>query len=70
MIWRNQLPRWLSGKEYAYNARVAGLISGWGGSPREGNSNLLSLLAWEIPWTEEIGRLPSMEWQSLTPLSN
>ena len=22
-----------------------------------------SILAWEIPWTEESGRLQSMEWQ-------
>ena len=41
MIWRNKLPRWLSGKEYACNAKVTGLISGWGGSPKEGNSHLL-----------------------------
>ena len=29
-----------------------------------------SILAWEIPWTEEMGRLQSMEWQSQTLLSN
>ena len=29
-----------------------------------------SLLAWEIPWTEEPGGLQSMESQSQTPLSN
>ena len=30
-----------------------------------------SILAWRIPWTEEPGGLPSMEWQkSGTPLSD
>ena len=30
-----------------------------------------SILAWEIPWTEELGKLQSMEWQkSWTQLSN
>ena len=28
-----------------------------------------SVLAWEIPWTEEPGRLQSMGLQSWTPLS-
>ena len=30
-----------------------------------GNGNLLSILAWEIPWTEELGRLQSMGLQEL-----
>ena len=29
-----------------------------------------SILAWEIPWTEEIGRLPFMGSQRQTRLSN
>ena len=29
-----------------------------------------STLAWKTPWTEELGRLQSMELQSLTQLSN
>ena len=32
-------------------------ISGWGRSPGEGKGYPLSILAWEIPWTEEPGRL-------------
>ena len=32
-------------------------ILGWGGSLGEGNGNPLSNLAWEIPQTEEPGRL-------------
>ena len=33
------LPRWLSGKESAYNAADAGWIPRSGRSPREGNGN-------------------------------
>ena len=39
--------------------------------PGEGNGNPLSILAWEIPWTEEPGGLQSMESQkSWTQLSD
>ena len=37
-----------------------GLIPGLGRSPRGGNGNPLHILAWEIPWTEELGGLKSM----------
>ena len=40
------------------NAGDMGLISGLGRSPREGNGNPLSILAWRIPGTEE----PGGEW--------
>ena len=59
------LPRWLSGKESACNARDAGdsgLIPGLGRSPGEGNGNFSSI-AWRIPWTEEPGGLQSMVLQ-------
>ena len=53
------------------NAGDAGLIPGLGRSPEEGNGNHSSILAWEIPWTEEPGRLQSMRPQkSWTQLSN
>ena len=46
------------------NAGDIGLIPDMGRSPGEGNGNLLryfpGFLAWEIPWTEEPGRLQSM----------
>ena len=29
-----------------------------------------NILAWEIPWTEQLGGLHSMAWQSQTGLSN
>ena len=35
-------------------------IPGLGRSPGEGNGNPLSILAWEIPWTENPGRLQAM----------
>jgi len=36
------------------------LIPGLGRFPRGGNGNPPYILAWEIPWTEESGRLQSM----------
>ena len=39
------------------------LIPGSGRSPGEGNGNYSSILAWEIPWTEEPGGLQSMRLQ-------
>ena len=51
------LPWWLSGKESsACNAGDVGLTPGLGRSPEEGNGNHSSMLAWEIPRTEEPGR--------------
>ena len=44
----------------ARDSRNSGLIPGSGRSPGEGNDNLSSTLAWEIPWTEEPGGLQSM----------
>ena len=38
------------------NAGDAGLIPGLGRSPGEENGNLLRILAWKIPWTEESSR--------------
>ena len=54
------LPRWFSGKESAANTGNVGLIPGSGGSPGEGMAMHSSVLGWEIPWTEELGRLWSM----------
>ena len=50
------IPKWLSGKESTCNADV-GSIPELGRSPVEGNGNPSSILAWEIPWTEEPGEL-------------
>ena len=44
-------------KASAYNAGDPSLIPGSGRSPREGNGNHSSILAWKIPWTGESGRL-------------
>ena len=38
----------------------ADLIPESGRSPGEGKGNHSSVLAWEIPWTEELGRLQSI----------
>ena len=56
------LPQWVSGKESACNAGDLGSIPGSGRSSGEGNATHSSTLAWEIPWTEELGGLQSMGW--------
>ena len=43
--------------------RDVGLIPGSGRSPGGGHTTHSSVLAWRIPWTEEPGRLQSMESQ-------
>ena len=50
------------------NAEDVGLIPGLGRSPGGGNGNPLQYPVWEIPWTEEPGRLQSMASQSRTRL--
>ena len=42
-------------KNESANAGDAGSISGLGRSPGEGMATHFSILAWEIPWTEEPG---------------
>ena len=44
------------------NVEVMGVIPGPGGSPRERNAAYSSILAWEMPWTEETGVPLSMGW--------
>ena len=43
-------------KNLSGNARGTSLIPESGKSPGEGNGTHYSILAWEIPWTEEPGR--------------
>ena len=52
------------------NARDTDLIPDLGRSPGEGNGTHSSVLAWEIPWTEEPIGLQSTGMQSQTELSN
>ena len=61
-----------SGKEptcQCRKSRHTGWDPGLGRSPGERNSNAFSIFAWEIPWTEEPGRLQVMGSQSQTKLS-
>ena len=53
-----RFPGGAGGRESAYNAGDLGLIPGSGRSPGEVIHS--SILAWEIPWTEEPGGLQSM----------
>ena len=52
-------------KNPADNAGDTDSIPGLGRSPGEGNVTHSSIFAWEIPWTEELGRLQSMGSRSL-----
>ena len=51
------------GKESAYHAGDLGSISGLGRSLEKGMATHSSILTYRIPWTEEPGRLQSMESQ-------
>ena len=57
------LPCWLSGKEFTCQAGDMGLIHGSGRFLVKEMATHSSILAWEIPWTEEPGRLQSMGLQ-------
>ena len=48
------------------NTGDKGLMLGLGRSPGKRNATHSSILAWEIPWTEEPGELQSMGSQSPT----
>ena len=67
--WTEILPRGFPGGSAVKNppdyAGEMGLIPAWGGSPREGNGNPSSVFAREISWTEEPGRLESVESQEV-----
>ena len=55
-------PGGASGKEPSYQCRRyrdASLIPGWEGPLEKETGNYSSILSWEIPWTEELGRLQS-----------
>ena len=56
----NRIPDGFILKTLPAKAGDMGLILGLGRFPGEGNGYLSSILAWEIPWTEEPGRLQSM----------
>ena len=57
------VPGGSDGKESTCNAGDAGWIPGSRRSPGGEMATHSSILAWRIPWTEELGRLQSMESQ-------
>ena len=63
LMFKACFPGGSDGKESACNAGHWGSIPGLGRSPGGGNGNHSSILAWRIPWTEELVRLQSMESQ-------
>ena len=54
-----------TGKEYAYSAGDPNSIPGSGRSPEKGMATHSSILAWRMPWTEELDGLQSMGSQSV-----
>ena len=58
------------GKESAFNAGGTGLILGSGRSSGGGNNYHSSVLACEIPWTEEPGGLQFGDAESQTQLNS
>ena len=52
-------------KNLSANAGDVGLIPGSGRSPGEGMTTHSSILAWEIPRTEEPGGGGGQEWQGV-----
>ena len=58
-LQRMGFPGGSEGKESACSAGDLGFIPGWGRSPGGGSGNQSSVLAREVPWTEEPGGLQS-----------
>ena len=52
------LPQWLSSKESTCNAGDAVLIPWSARSPEQVMATHSSILAWKIPWREELGYSP------------
>ena len=59
----HSIPRWLSGKEYAYNAGDGVRSLGQEDLLKKEMAAHSSILAWEIPWIKGPGRLQSMRSQ-------
>ena len=53
------------GKESACDVGDLGSVLGWKDPLEKGMATHSIILAWRIPWTEELGRLQSMESQRL-----
>ena len=59
-MYSNGFPFGSAGKNPPTNAEDISLIPGSGRSPGVETTTHASVLAWEIPWTEEPGRLQTM----------
>ena len=60
------LLQWCSGKESTCNVADLGLTLGWEDPLEKGMATHSTILAWEIPQTEEVGGRQYMESQSWT----
>ena len=59
-VYQSQLPCGSDSKESTCNVGDLGSIPGSGRSAGEGNATHSSILAWKIPWMEELGGLQPM----------
>ena len=60
--WATGFPGGSESKQPACNAGDLGSIPGLGKPLEKKMATHSSILGWEIPWTEKLGRLQSMEW--------
>ena len=60
MLGYGRLLWWLSSEESTCNAGDTGLIPGSGRSLEDKKATDSSILAWEMPWTEDPGGLQSI----------
>ena len=62
-LWELGFPVGPDGKESVFNTGYLGLIPGKKDSLEKKMATHSSILAWTIPWTEDVGGLQSMETQ-------
>ena len=67
---RHRLPWWLRGKESTCSAGDASLIPDQEDPLEKEMATHSSILAWEIPWTEDLAGHSPWRRKSLTSLSN
>ena len=70
LLFSKTLGWWFRGKESTSYAGELGLILDQEDHLEKEMATYSSILAWEIPWTEEPGELQSMGSPSRTQLSN
>ena len=63
MTWQLKNNNYTYTRTHAYICIYAGSIPAWEDPLEEGMATHSSILAWRIPWTEELGEVQSIGWQ-------